>query len=53
MVEESTSDQMPMDISQTDRFLKLFLAHQKLIYTSILVLVPNDADADLGNVAKI
>ena len=46
MVEESTSDQMPMDNSQTDRFLKLFLAHQKLIYTSILVLVPNDADAD-------
>ncbi len=40
------SGQTPGDAAMASRFFRLFMRHQKNIYTYILMLIPNRADAD-------
>ena len=40
------SGSKPTENSPTEKFLQLFITHQKRIYTSILMWVPRTADAD-------
>ena len=45
-MDNKAQNDQPADSAQTERFLRHFLSHQNRIYATILMLIPNNADAE-------